>query len=290
MRPAVVVCSDDMRSTPTPPPEFESRPAGGIDWPPVGGAFAASALIHALALAAVATVLARAPAAATPGAIALPIQAMLVSHAPPAVPERPPPAVVRTAQAVAPAPPARAPEPSAPAPAPEPAPWAAMPRSVDLPASFFEPPVLAEGVAFFETRNRAALDERIDRRIAAEYPGEPRYPVILKSPEALGYPLDVLAKGIEGRVLLWFGVDEEGKVIDREALDGPPELVEWVLPRLDRIVDKPARDELKPVRGWVALEIDFSRDAAEAARAMRAAAEDRARRDEERAEAREPAK
>lgn len=159
-----------------------------------------------------------------------------------------------------------------------------------MPASFFESPMLAEGVAFFESRNRAMLDERIDRRITAEYPIEPRFPVVLKSPEALGYPLDVLAKGIEGRVLLWFGVDEEGKVIDREALDGPPELVEWVLPRLDRIVDKPARDELKPVRGWVALEIDFSREAAEAARSMREAAEDRVRRDEERAEAREPAK
>jgi len=260
---------------------------GGIDWPPVGGAFAASAAIHALALAAIATILARTPASATPGAGVLPIQATLVTTSPPELPA-PPPLPILTAQARAPAPSARAPAP--PDPAPAPAPWAAMPRSVDLPASFFESPMLAEGVAFFESRNRAMLDERIDRRITAEYPIEPRFPVVLKSPEALGYPLDVLAKGIEGRVLLWFGVDEEGKVIDREALDGPPELVEWVLPRLDRIVDKPARDELKPVRGWVALEIDFSREAAEAARSMREAAEDRVRRDEERAEAREPAK
>lgn len=258
---------------------------GGIDWPPVGSAFAASALIHVLLLAAVGTMLARTPASAKPGTVAVPIRATLVAAA---LPEAPPPAPIRTAQAPSPAPPVRAPLP--PAPAPESAPWAASPRSVDLPASFFEPPMLAEGVAFYESRNVATLGEAIERRIAADYPGEPQFPVILRSPEALGYPLDVLAKGIEGRVFVWFGVDEEGKVVDRDALDGPPELVAWVLPRLDRIVDKAARDELKPVRGWVALEIDFSRDAAEVARTMREAADERLRRAEELAKVRENAK
>mgnify|MGYP000991020713 CR=1 FL=1 len=112
----------------------------------------------------------------------------------------------------------------------------------------------------------------------------------LKSPDALGYPIDVLSRGIEGRVLVWFGVDEEGKVVDRESLDGPPELVDWVLPRLDRIVDKPAHDDLVPRRGWVAMEIVFSREAALEARAMREAAEQRLKRAEDLAKARDAAK
>ena len=92
-------------------------------------------------------------------------------------------------------------------------------------------------------------------------------------------------------LFLWFGVDEEGKVVDREALDGPPELVQWVLPRLDRLIEEPAHDANgTSQRGWVALEIDFSRGAAEEARAMRQAAEARAKRDDEVARTRDATK
>ena len=259
------------------------RARGRADWPPVGSAFAASVAIHALAIAGAGVILARAPAAATPSPVSLPIQAVLVDPKAPA-PEPPPPVAIRTAQAPSPAPAVR--EPAAPPVQPPSAPWATEPRSVDLPPSFYEPPVLAEGVAFFETRNLAILGEEIERRILADYPREARYPVTLKSPDALGYPIDVLSQGIEGRVLVWFGVDEEGRVVDRESLDGPPELVAWVLPRLDRLVDKPAHDELEPRRGWVAMEIVFSREAAEEARSMREASEERLKRAEELAKAR----
>lgn len=263
------------------------RARGHAEWPPVGGAFAASVAIHALAIAGAGVILARAPAAATPSPFALPIQAVLVEPKAPSPPPLQAPVPVRTAQASSPAPPVReAPRPAAPPPAP----WATEPRSVDLPPSFYEPPMLAEGVAFFETRNLAILGEEIERRILADYPREARYPVTLKDPEVLGYPIDVLSQGIEGRVLVWFGVDEEGKVVDRASLDGPPELVAWVLPRLDRLVDKPAHDELVPRRGWVAMEIVFSREAAEEARSMRDAAEERLMRAEELAKAREAAK
>lgn len=262
------------------------RSRGDVDWPPVGGAFAASVAIHALAIAGFGAILARTPASATPRHFTLPIQAVLVEPKAPE-PPAPSPPQVRTAQARSPAPPVPV---APPVPAPSPAPWAAEPKAVDLPPSFYEPPMLAEGVAFFETRNLAILGEEIERRIIADYPVEARYPVTLKSPDALGYPIDVLSRGIEGRVLVWFGVDEEGKVIDRESLDGPPELVEWVLPRLDRLVDKPAHDEIVPRRGWVAMEIVFSREAAEEARAMRDAAEQRLKRAEDLAKARDAAK
>ena len=81
-----------------------------------------------------------------------------------------------------------------------------------------------------------------------------------------------LGAGVEGSVLVWFGVAPDGSIIDKEALDGPPELMEWVLERVDRLVERPALVADRPVRGWVALEIHFSRASAEEARA-RAAAE-----------------
>ena len=264
-------------------PADAAQPA--VAWPPVGSAFVASTVLHALAIVAVGAILARAPAPVAPPSVALPIQTLIVEAKPPAPP---PPVPIRTAQAPSPTPEVRPPAPAT--PAPEATPWAAMPKSDLPPPSFFEPPMISEGVAYFENRSLAMLGEQIERRIIADYPANPPFPVTLKPPEVLGYPLDVLARGIEGRVLVWFGVDEEGKVVDRDALDGPPELVAWVLPRLDRIVDKAARDELKPVRGWVALEIDFSRDAAEVARTMREAADERLRRAEELAKVRENAK
>jgi len=67
-------------------------------------------------------------------------------------------------------------------------------------------------------------------------------------------------------VLVWFGVAEDGSIVDKEALDGPPELIEWVLERIDRLVERPALVADRPVRGWVALEIHFSRVTAQEAR------------------------
>ena len=89
----------------------------------------------------------------------------------------------------------------------------------------------------------------------------------LKSGSELGYPIDALDAGIEGRVLVWFAVDEAGKVVDREGLDGPQELRDWVLERLDQLIDKPARSKHdEGVRAWTALEVTFTREAAEDAR------------------------
>jgi hypothetical protein len=133
----------------------------------------------------------------------------------------------------------------------------------------FGTPMVSEGVAFTETRNIVQLGVDIERRVMAEYLDEPEYPVVLHPPETLGYPLDALEAGIEGRVLVWFAVDEEGKVVAREALDGPFELLEWTLQRVDRLVVGPARNKDRPMRAWVALEIVFSRDTAEAARVNR---------------------
>jgi hypothetical protein len=245
-------------------------------WRPVSGAFAASAAVHALAIAILAALLVREPAAATIRAEPMPLKAMLVSPAR-ADPE---PATVRAAPQPAPM---RAPPPKA---IPVQAPWSAQPFDSTPPAGLYSRPMISEGVVYLETRNVAILGERIERMINDSYGGEPEFPVVLKPAEELGYPLDVLESGVEGRVFVWFGVDEEGKVADREALDGPPELSEWVLERLDRLVEKPARNGEKPVRGWVALEIEFSRDAARTAREMRAVEVERLQRAELRAKAR----
>ena len=245
-------------------------------WQPVGGAFAASAAVHALAIAVLAAMLVQAPAAATIRTERLPLQAVLVSP-PRDVPE---PVTVRAAPKPAPA---RAPAPKA---IPVQAPWSTEPFDPSPPDWLHSRPMISEGVVMFEMRNVSMLGETIERLIQASYPGEPQFPVVLKPVEELGYPLDVLEAGVEGRVLVWFGVDEEGKVVDREVLDGPPELAAWVLARLDRLVDKPARNGDTPVRGWVALDIEFSRDAAKTARELRAAEDERLDRAALRAKAR----
>jgi hypothetical protein len=246
-------------------------------WQPVGGAFVASAAVHAFAIALIATMLVHAPAAATIRAERPPLQAVLVSP-PRNVPE---PVTVRAAPRPAPA---RAPVATA---IPVQAPWTAEPFDPSPPQWLHSRPMISEGVVMFEMRNVSMLGETIERMIQANYAGEPQFPVLLKPVEELGYPLDVLEAGVEGRVLVWFGVDEEGKVVDREALDGPPELAAWVIARLDRLVDKPARNGDTPVRAWVALDIEFSRDAARTARELRAAEEERLDRAALRAKARE---
>lgn len=256
--------------------------SAGVDWPPVTGAFAASAVVHGLVAAAIGAILTRAPAAVVPEIVALPIQVQIVDAKPV---QTPPPVPILVAKAPSPAPKVHIP-PLAP-PVPAPAPWATEPRNPDPPASFLDPPMVTDGITYLDAGNLATLGADIERRINAGFPGEPNTEVTLNPPGVLGYPLDLIARGIEGRVLVWFGVDEQGNVVDREALDGPPELMDWVLPRLDRVVAGPARDANgNGVRGWVALEIDFSRDAAEAARAMRAAEADRLERAAARAEAR----
>jgi hypothetical protein len=259
--------------TPSFPPTDPGEDAG---WRPVGGAFVASAAVHAIAIATFAAILVREPAAATFRAEPTPLRALLVSP----VRAQSEPLTVRAAGE--PAPP-RAPAVKA---VPVQAPWSGQPFDRTPPAWLYSRPMITEGVVMLETRNVAILGERIERMILEGYPGEPQYPVALKPVEALGYPLDVLESGVEGKVLVWFGVDEEGKVADREALDGPPELSAWVLERLDRLVDKPARNGDDPVRGWVALVVEFSRDAAQAARDIRAAEQERLQRAELRAKAR----
>jgi hypothetical protein len=259
--------------TPTYPTVILRDDAG---WQPVGGAFAASAALHVLVIGVLAASFVREPAAATIRAERQPLQAVLVS--PPR--DQPDPVTVRAAPKPEPA---RATVPTA---IPVQAPWSAEPFDPSPPPWLYSRPMISEGVVFNETRNITILDERIERMIRASYGDEPEIPVALKPAEELGYPLDVLEAGVEGRVLVWFGVDEEGKVVDREAIDGPPELAAWVLARLDRIVDKPARNGETPARGWVALEVEFSRNAAETAREMRAAEQERLDRAALRAKAR----
>ena len=128
-------------------------------------------------------------------------------------------------------------------------------------------PRLDAGVEIIEMRNLALLGEGIERRIQRGFDVEADLPMTLKSGSELGYPIDALDAGIEGRVLVWFAVDEAGKVVDREGLDGPQELRDWVLERLDQLIDKPARSKHdEGVRAWTALEVTFTREAAEDAR------------------------
>jgi len=252
-------------------------------WQPVGGAFAASAAVHAIAIAVFTAILVREPAAATIRAEPVPLRAILVA----AATSEPEPVRVRQAQAPAPGAAPVIPPPQKVAQAP--APWSDEPFDRTPPAWLYSRPMISEGVVMLETRNVAVLGETIERQIQDGYPGEPEFPVALKPAETLGYPLDLLESGVEGRVFVWFGVDAEGAVVDREPLDGPPELVAWVLERLDRLIEKPARNGDKPTRGWVALEIEFSRDAAQTARDMRAAEQERLDRTEMRAKARSEA-
>ncbi|MBK6396476.1 MAG: hypothetical protein IPF73_18790 [Betaproteobacteria bacterium] len=128
----------------------------------------------------------------------------------------------------------------------------------------------SEGVEWFETTNLAALGGDLEAKILRDYPVRPDAPVLLKPAASLGYPLDAFDAGVEGRVLVWFGVAADGSIVDKEALDGPPELMEWVLERVDRLVERPALVADRPVRGWVALEVHFSRASVEEARARAA--------------------
>ena len=137
----------------------------------------------------------------------------------------------------------------------------------------FGPSMVSEGLAIIEIRNITIFGEAIERLIQRKYAEEPPVPIRLNSPEVVGYPLEALDAGIEGRVLVWFAVDDEGKVADAEILDGPPILSEWLLERLDRLIERPALDKTGlPTRAWIALEVHFSRAIAEEAR-ERAAAE-----------------
>lgn len=252
------------RDTATPAPGPMSRFAA---WMPVGGAFFASLLLHFAILAAIASLLLESGTPLAPASLRTTLSALLVA------------APANASAEIAPLrPPERhasrtiAPEPPAPAP-PVPAPWAVVPVDTSAPPSFAGRARLAEGVEIVQTRDFALLGEDIERRVLRAFPDEPDLPVRLKPVSAIGYPIDALAAGIEGRVLVWFGVDEDGRVIDRDALDGPQELRDWVLERLDQFVDKPARTlDDRPARGWVALEIYFTRETAEEAR-MRVAAE-----------------
>lgn len=127
--------------------------------------------------------------------------------------------------------------------------------------------MLEAGVEVAEIRNLTMLGEDIERRIQRGFDVAADLPMTLKSGSELGYPIDALNAGIEGRVLVWFAVDEAGKVVDREGLDGPQELRDWVLERVDQLIDKPARSKYdEGVRAWAALEVTFTREAAEDAR------------------------
>ncbi len=236
-------------------------------WQPVGGALAASIVVHTLVLASLVALLVRHDAPSTPVAVADAhvLTAILTG--------RPAAAQARTDDAdaqVAAAAPAATLRPRAPAPPPEgqssPAPWSAIPVDVALPPALFGRAMTSEGVEWFETTNLVALGGDIEAKILRDYPVRPDAPVLLKPAATIGFPIDALDAGIEGSVLVWFGVAEDGSIVDKEALDGPPELIEWVLERIDRLVERPALVADRPVRGWVALEIHFSRVTAQEAR------------------------
>ena len=238
-------------------------------WPPLGGALTASFLVHALLAIAIASIVTRPIGTRAQASGQIPIVALLVGA--PAAVDAPPAAEPRAPALAAPvrsprkAPPPPSP-PAAATPAPFPAPWSALPLSVPPPPSLFSRPMVSEGVELVETRSLALLGETAERRIRARFDVEAKDPVKLKPPDTIGYPVDAFEAGIEGTVLGWIGVDENGEVVDKDVLDGPPELMEWVRERLDRLVEAPARVGQKGVPGWVAFEIRFTRtDAAHAA-------------------------
>jgi hypothetical protein len=240
-------------------------------WQPVGGALAASVVIHALALASLVTLLLRHDAPTTRAAAAdSRVLTAILTGGPAAVQTRTNDADAQVA-AAAPAATLRAP---APVPPPDrqssPAPWSAIPVDVALPPALFGQAMTSEGVEWLETTNLVALGGDLEAKILRDYPVRPDAPVLLKPAASLGYPLDAFDAGVEGRVLVWFGVAADGSIIDKEALDGPPELMEWVLERVDRLVERPALVANRPVRGWVALEVYFSRASVEEARARAA--------------------
>ena len=244
-------------------------------WQPVGGAFVASIVVHALLFASLVALHVRhdAPATRTAVADSLVLTAIL-TEGPAAVQARTDDANSQVAATA----PGTTPKAPVPLPVPPPnrpsfqAPWSAIPVDVALPPALLGQAMTAEGVEWFETTNLVALGGDIEAKILRDYPVRPDAPVLLKPPASIGYPLDALEAGVEGRVLVWFGVAADGSIIDKEALDGPPQLMEWVLERVDRLVERPALVADRPVRSWVALEVHFSRASAEEARA-RAAAE-----------------
>lgn len=237
-------------------------------WREIGGAFAASIALHTMVVGSLALIVV-APRAGDPRVPAeSPIAAILVgSLAPPDPTSFVSPRTLPRAtagSAVRDPPPGDSgfvPLLSA-SPAGPSWPWAGTPVAVDAPASMFGTGMILEGVESFETRSLVRLGEAIERKVRAEFRREPDHPVVLKADATVGYPLDALAAGIEGTVLVWFVVDEEGAVVERIALDGPPELADWTLSRLPRLVERPAHDQGKPVRAWVALEVEFRRDEA----------------------------
>ena len=240
-----------------------SRAAAG--WQPVGGALAASIVIHALAIASLAAMLVRPDAAPAAASESVMLTAVLTAG-PSAESQRVNEPDARFSSVDAAVAVSTRSRPSAPLAGAASAPWSAMPVDVDPPRSLFGRSVQSEGVEWFESRNLARLGGDLEAKILRDFPVEPDEPVLLKATETIGYPIDALAAGVEGAVLVWFGVGEDGSVVDKEVLDGPPELASWVLERVDRLVDRPALVARRPVRGWVALEIHFSRVSAEVAR------------------------
>ena len=243
----------------------------GTTWKPVGGALAASAVLHAFGFAALAAILLRPEGLPGPASVAAPLTAVLVA--------KPAPAESSAVAGAAAPPPPRPREPAPPIPtAPAatsvsaPPPWSGIPIDTSLP--WYPPtppapvrPLLEAGVEIAEIRNLTMVGEDIERRIQRGFDVAADLPMTLKSGSELGYPIDALNAGIEGRVLVWFAVDEAGKVVDREGLDGPQELRDWVLERIDQLIDKPARSKYdEGVRAWAALEVTFTREAAEDAR------------------------
>lgn len=241
---------------------------GAAGWRPVSGAFATSLALHALALACVAAILVPLPSGRPDASSTEPIAVTLVgapvagapaSAPPPPAATTPPPASGPMASTAAGGP---AVPPSPPAPS---SPWAGLPIDTDLPPAMLGSPMTPEGVEFYETRNVALLGADLERKISVGFPREPDRPIRLKPDAVIGYPLDALAQGIEGTVVVWFVVDADGEVVERQAVAGPPELAEYTLTRLGAIVDQPALVGDRPVRAWMALEVTFSGEAARTA-------------------------
>lgn len=248
-----------MRDRETPPVMAAGGDASRAaeDWHPVGGALAASIVIHALAIASMTALFV--PPSATQAVSAAPgmLFAVLTGNRQPDSPSDAAPAAMTSSASPSTTPSARrAPKPRVAAGT---VPWSATSPEIGPPPGLYGPAMVSEGLEFIETRNIVQLGEMIERRVRADFPDDPEYPVVLNPAETLGYPVDALNAGVEGVVLVWFGVDEEGKVIAKEVLDGPAELSEWVLGRVDRLVARPGTNRDGPVRSWVALEIHFSR-------------------------------
>lgn len=249
--------------------------AGAARWRPVSGAFATSLALHALALACIAAILVPPPPGRPDASATEPIAVTLVqapvASTPASVP--PPPAAAMPPPTSGPMASNAAGGPAAPPSSPVPSsPWAGLPIETHLPPAMLGSPMTPEGVEFYETRNLVLFGVDLERRITAGFPREPDQPIRLKPDAVIGYPLDALAQGIEGTVVVWFVVDADGEVVERQAVAGPPELAEYTLTRLGAIVDQPARVGGRPVSAWMALEVTFSREAAHAAAASRRSA------------------